>query len=136
MNHAIDLSLEVSWCIELEDGTKIFDKKNTDRAEWFKVKDWLIDNSDRIIKNLHLFATKNATCPNTFNGACCSEGRHYYFFSKKIVAVPGLGQHLLWGIGSCKDDDEDIHIKWYNQDIVLLYDEVRPVNKVSLILIG
>jgi len=93
MNKKIDRSLTVSWCLELSDGTKLFDLK--DSKQWLKTKDFVESNKIKI-KTLHLFGICNLIDDTNFNGAHAPEHCEGYFFSNKILAsFSGDVEHLF-----------------------------------------
>lgn len=132
LNNKIDKSLKTSWCIELEDGSKIFDKKSKDSIpEWVYAKK-IIENNSLKIKRIHLFSIKNTTSDENFNGAITPIGKKAYILIRQVGGWLGGPGVEYTGIGWLDDAENVFNIKFYDNDLTCVGSEKRKVEAIKI----
>ena len=123
----IDNSLQVSWCVELQNGDKVF-ASDTDRGNgWIALKESMLASKKSKISRMHLFNTRNATSDTEFYGANTPLDKDGYFFAHKILAMFKGPSVDMWGIGYINDAGS-VDVRWYDQNMSLIDHEVRSID--------
>lgn len=133
-NTKIDKSLTISWYLELDDGSKIFDSNNRSKSQWLLLKEeW--GNLNKKIVQMGLFNINNAIDENNIAGARTPKNKKGYCFLRKAMAMFGGPSIDLWGLGYLNDDNKIVTILWYNDGMSLVEREERSKEKCLLGLI-
>jgi hypothetical protein len=131
VNNSIDLSRDVSWCMEFDDGTRWFDKSNRqgEVSEWLRAKKY-VEEKGALIKRLYLFSSSNVTGDTSFNGAMTEdEFPSHFFFANKSIGGMGMPTSNHYAIGWKRENK--MIIVWYDQHMSCYNREERDVDESS-----
>lgn len=104
MNTEIDYNLDVSWRVQLSDGTILFDKDESP-AHWLSLRHYIESNLDKNIVSMQVFKTKNNPPGSEFIGISVPKSNAKgYFFSKRMSSVIGGGSSEEIGFGFMQGD--------------------------------
>ncbi len=135
MRHTIDKTLKVSWCAELNDGSKVFDEQliPNQRSAWLRLKTFIKDHPEIKINRLHLFLTRNSIDDVSFNGVLTPVACEGYFHLRKLLAASTGGQYDTWAIGYLKDNI--VNIRWFDDNMSCVENETRTIEQAEFGLI-
>ena len=104
MNTEIDYNLDISWRVELNDGSILFDKQESP-SSWLNLKHYIHSNLDKNIVAMQVFKTKNNPPGSEFIGISVPKSNAKgYFFSKRLSSVIGGQSSEDIGFGFMQGD--------------------------------